>query len=287
MQRVPCLIWMSAAVVLTAMTGCHQERTIAAAAGDAGSGTVRGELTITGSSTMAPLVAEIARRFMARHPAVRIDVQSGGSGKGIQDVRSGIADIGMSSRALQAVESDLEVFPVAVDGVALIVHRSNPVSELTPEQVVAIFTGKIRNWSAIGGPDQPISVVHKAEGRATLEVFLTHFQLRNPDVRPDVIVGDNEHAVRTVAGAPGAIGYVSIGTATADVQSGVPIRLLPLDGIPADCEAVAAGRFPMSRPLILVVRHDRRPLTDVFLRFCRSEQVDDIITAQYFVPAAR
>lgn len=243
-----------------------------------------GRLTLTGSSTIAPLVTEIAKQFEQLHPAVRIDVQTGGSGKGIADARNGVAEIGMASRALKPDEADLTAHQIAADGVGLIVHRSNPIKELTKQQVLAIYYDKVNGWKDLGGDDRQITVVHKAEGRATLEVFLAHFQIDNVDVRPDVIVGDNEHGVKTVAGLQGAIGYVSIGTADADAKAGVTIRLLPLEGVDATAANVANGRYPMSRPLNLVTTNKPSFLAGRFLDFCQSSAVHDLIRSQYFVP---
>jgi len=246
--------------------------------------TLSGKLTLTGSSTVAPLATEIAKRFEQQHPDVRIDVQTGGSGRGIADARNGVADIGMASRALKEGEADLTAHQIAADGVGLIVHKSNPTKELSNKQVIAIYTDQVNNWSEVGGPDLPIIVVHKAEGRATLEVFLNHFKIENPSVKSDVIVGDNEHGIKTVAGAPGAIGYVSIGTAEAGIEEGVSLRLLPLGGVEATTENVASGAFPMSRPLNFVTGDSISPLAKAFIDYARSKEVHDIITAQYFVP---
>ncbi|TWU06272.1 phosphate ABC transporter substrate-binding protein [Stieleria varia] len=243
-----------------------------------------GQLVLTGSSTVAPLATEIAKRFEQQHPQVRVDVQTGGSGKGIADVRLGVADIGMASRPLASDETDLTAHRIAADGVGLIVHASNSVDELSQEQVIAIYTDKINNWKEVGGDDKEISVVHKAEGRATLEVFLKHYEIDNPSVKGDVIVGENEHAVKTVAGTKGAIGYVSIGTAEADIESGVPIRLLPLNGVAANTANVASGVFPMSRPLNLVTSGSPTELASRFIQFCQSAEVHDLVKSQYFVP---
>ena len=108
-------------------------------------------LTLTGSSSVAPLAGEIARRFEASHPGVRIDVQTGGSSRGLADLRRGSADIGMVSRALNSSEADLQATTIALDGVAVIVNSSNPVQTLTDEQIRGIFTGRIatgRSWAA-------------------------------------------------------------------------------------------------------------------------------------------
>lgn len=244
-----------------------------------------GKLTITGSSTVAPLVAEIAKRFEDDNPSVRVDVQSGGSGKGIADARQRIVNIGMASRDLKSDETGLVAHRIAADGVGMIMNTANSLAELSDQQIVGIYTGKYKNWKQLGGPNLPIVVVHKAEGRATLEVFLKYFGISNPDVKADVIVGDNEHGVKTVASTKGAIGYVSIGTAEADIEAGQPIRLLPLHGVEASSENVANGSYPMSRYLNLVMStQSGNNLEQEFIDYCQSEDVHDIVVTQYFVP---
>ena len=137
------------------------------------------KLTLTGSSTVAPLVSEIAKKFEAEHPEVRIDVQTGGSSRGLADAAQGIADIGMVSRALKENETDFQSFAIARDGIGIILESSNPVRSLSDEQIVDIYTGKVDNWQQVGGVNAPITVVSKAEGRSTLELFLEYFQLEN------------------------------------------------------------------------------------------------------------
>ena len=242
------------------------------------------KLVITGSSTMAPLVAEIGKRFETRHPGVRIDVQTGGSSRGIADVINGVADIGMASRALKSQEQHLHGSVIAQDGITIILHRSNPVQELTDDQIRAIYTGGITHWNQVGGLDAPITVVNKAEGRSTLELFLDYFHLSNRDVHAHVVIGDNEQGIKTVAGNPNAIGYVSIGTAQYDATHGIPIRLLPLQHIPATIETVREGTFPLSRPLTLVTKSLPTGLIKTFIDFAQSSQVHDLILKQYFVP---
>ncbi len=245
-----------------------------------------GKLVVTGASTLAPLIGEIGKRFESLYPAVRIDVQSGGSSRGVADARQGLADIGMVSRAMKEDERDLSAFPVARDGVCPILHQENPVQALADEQVVAIYTGKITNWKAVGGTDAPITVVNKAEGRSTLEVFLHYFKLKSVDVKAQVVIGDNEQGVKTVAGNRNAIGYVSIGTAEYDATHGVPIKLLPIGGVEASTESVQKGIFPLSRPLHIVTRTPPVGLAKAFIEYAQSKAVHDLIRQQYFVPLA-
>ncbi|MGH8615728.1 MAG: phosphate ABC transporter substrate-binding protein [Gammaproteobacteria bacterium] len=242
------------------------------------------KLVLTGSSTIAPLVAEIAKRFEQQNPGVRVDVQTGGSSRGIADARSGLANIGMVSRALKPDEGDLLAHPIARDGICLIVHASNPVAELAADQVATIYKGKIVNWRELGGRDAPITVVNKAEGRSTLELFLSHFKLNAEEVKASVVIGDNEQGVKTVAGNPDAIGYVSIGSAEYAAIHGVPLKLLPLGNVAPSTQAVRDGTFPLSRPLNLVTRRPPQALAQAFIEYAQSPAVRDGVESLYFVP---
>lgn len=245
------------------------------------------KITLTGSSTVAPLALEIAKRFERQNKGVRVDVQTGGSSRGISDARSGLAQIGMASRALKADENDLTPFTIAQDGVCMIIHKSNPVSVLTNEQIKGIYTGQIRNWKEVGGKDATITVANKAEGRSTLELFLNFFGLKNSDIKAQVIVGDNLQDIKTVAGNPSAIGYVSIGTAEFEAEEGTPIKLLPMEGVAPTVTNVREGKFPLSRPLNLVTKGQPQGVAKRFIEFAQSKEVHDLIKEQYFVPLGR
>lgn len=245
------------------------------------------KIVLTGSSTIAPLTAEIAKRYEAEHQGARIDVQSGGSSRGIADARQGTADIGMVSRSLKDNEKDLQAFTVANDGVSVILHKDNSVSQLSDQQIVDIYTKKITNWKAVGGQDAPITVVNKAEGRSTLELFAQYFKLEPKTIQADVVIGDNEQGIKTVAGNPNAIGYVSIGSAEYGTTHGTPIKLLPIKGVEASIANVASGKFPISRPLNLVTKTAPTGLQKEFIEFARSPKVKDIVQQQYFVPPSQ
>jgi phosphate transport system substrate-binding protein len=241
-------------------------------------------LVLTGSSTVAPLAEEIGKRFESLHPGARVDVQTGGSSRGVHDAREGLADIGMVSRALKGSEQDLHAYTIAYDGIAMILHKSNPVKTLTTQQIVDIYTGKIRDWSEVGPGKGTIVVENKAEGRSTLELFLEHFKLNARDIRADMIVGDNSQAVKVVAGNPMAVGYVSVGAAVYEASNGTPIKPLPMDGVQPTVEAVAARKFPIMRELNLVLKRPPTGLVMEFLTFAQSEKVNDLISDLFFVP---
>lgn len=244
---------------------------------------IAGKLTITGSSTVAPLVLEIAKAFEKKHPKVRIDVQTGGSSRGVSDARSGLAHIGMASRALYDTEKDLVGHVVARDGICMILHKSNPVAQLSDQQIIDIFTGKTTDWKDVGGKPGRITVVNKAEGRSTLDLFLLHFKLKNSEIKAQVVIGDNAQGVKTVVGNAGSITYVSIGTAEFEAGQGTAIKALPMNGVIPTTAAVKNGTFPLSRPLTLVTKTQPDGLAKAFIGFAQSKEVHPLVTEQFFV----
>lgn len=259
---------------------------LTAAAAFSGAAGAQNVITATGASTIAPLMSEIGKRFEETHPQVRVEVQSGGTSRGIADVRQGSARIGMVSRALHANEKDLESLLIARDGIAMVVHKSNPVKALSREQVIAIYTGKIRNWKEVGGADLPITVISKADGRSTLEVFGQYFGLASRDIKAHIIIGDNQQEVRTVSTNKGAIGYISIGSAEYEASQGSPIRMLALGKLVPSTQAVASGAYPIARELNLVYRKPLSRDETALLAYMATPAAKKEIQAQFFIPVA-
>lgn len=285
---------VSAATVLTMVAGCSEGTGI----GISGSGSVartgavppasRKKLVLTGSSTVAPVMHEIAARFEKQNPAYRIDVQTGGSSRGIGDAKNEVADIGMASRNLKPQEqSGLQPHQIAVDGICLITHQSNPINSLSSDQVRAIYQGEFTNWKQLGGNDAPIVVINKAEGRGTLEVFLKHFQLAIENVEADLIAGDNQQVIKSIQSNPGAVGYVSVGAADYEVKHNGKIKMIAADGVAPAMAAIRSGQFPITRPLLLITKGQPSADAGALIRFAQSDEVHDLIEAQYFVPSAK
>lgn len=274
---------------VSALAGANYWIVIAISAGLAASCQKQSDkkISITGSSTIAPLASEIAKHFEAANPGWRVDVQTGGSSRGISDVRKGIAEIGMVSRALSPLEKDLKATTVAFDGIAFIVNSKNPVKRLTDREVREIYTGKVLNWKQVGGKDAKIVVINKAEGRSTLGVFLDYFRLTNQQIRASIVIGDNQQGIMSVAADPQAIAYVSIGAASQEIRRGSTIRLLPLAGINANIQNVKTGQYPLSRPLNLVTTLPVKPSIERFMTFASSPQVQDLVENQFFVTPKR
>jgi phosphate transport system substrate-binding protein len=240
-------------------------------------------LVLTGSPGMTPLLREIGKRFEESHPDVHVDVQARGSTTGATDARQGLADIGMVARTLKPDESMLHATPIARDGVCFLVHRTNPVAALRDDQIASMYTRGVSNWTQVGGPDQPIVLVHLAEGQPLLELFLDHFKLKSAQVRADAIVQNSDQGIQAVADRPGAIGYVSC-SHVKGVGENVPIRTLPAGGIMPTTEHVRDGTYPLSRPLNLVTRDEPKGLAKEFIDFARSNAAVDLIEKYHYVP---
>ncbi|MEC9282753.1 MAG: phosphate ABC transporter substrate-binding protein [Bdellovibrionota bacterium] len=244
-------------------------------------------LVVTGSSTIAPVLSDIAKSFEKKNSNYRIDVQTGGSSRGVNDARRELSDIGMVSRKLKPSEKDLQHFTIAKDGISLITHKSNPVATLTEDQVKKIYRAEIKNWKELGGNDASIVVVNKAEGRSTLELFLKYFKLKNSQIKASVVIGDNEQGIKAVAQNPNAIAYVSIGTAEYNQSVGTPIRLLDFKGVKASVENVENGSYPISRELNLVTKEVPDAKKKAFIDYALSKDAISIIREHYFVPVLK
>jgi phosphate transport system substrate-binding protein len=267
-------------VLFLFVSGCGRSNS-----GSADDGLIRrGKLILTGSSTMAPMIAALGHEFEKTRPGLRVEVQTGGTARGITDIRNKIADFAMVSRELKPAEQNLKSRVVAQDGVVMILHKENPVTQLSEDQIRRIYTGAIRNWKEVGGKDAPITVLNKAEGYSTLELFLHHFHLKGNEIKAHVITGDNLQGIRTLEGNPNAIDYVSIGTADFEARSGRPIKLLPLNGVAPTFDNVQNGTYPLRRPLMVAALQEPKGIAAEFLNFITSEAAEAKIREYLFIP---
>jgi phosphate transport system substrate-binding protein len=172
--------------------------------------------------------------------------------------------------------------PIALDAVCIIVNRGNSVETLSDDQIVRMYTRGVSNWKEVGGPDLPIVLVHMADGRALLDLFLDHFKLRSTQIRADALIQDSEQGIQAVASRQGAIAYVSCGRAEA-LHENIPVRSLPSGGITPTTEHIRDGTYPLSRPLQLVTRETPKGLAAEFIDFARSNVVLDLIQQHHFV----
>jgi len=253
--------------------------------GCGGDETGRVKLVLSGSSTVSPLVSEIGKRYESASPGVRVDVQTGGSSRGIRDAKAGLADIGMSSRALKESEKAGRLeWPIAMDGVCFIIGGSNTVSELSESQLQQIMRGQIKNWKELGGPDLPLVFINRAAGRSELELVGKFFETEPSEMKADLIAGENQLGIKLVANTAGAISYMSVGASEEAIGQGVGIRMLPLKGVEASVKNVESGAFPLSRPLILVTSDQPSEAAKQFIQYSQSRDVADLVKDLSYVP---
>ncbi len=230
-------------------------------------------ITIKGSTTVLPIAQEAAESFMYDNPDVNISVQGGGSGVGIASIIDGTADIGDASRPIKdkelakAVANKVEVkaHVVAMDGIAVIVHPSNPLRALSKSQLKDIYTGKVSSWSSLGGSGK-IVVISRDSASGTYETFY-NLALGKTRVKPDALLqASNQAVLNTVARTPGAIGYVGLGYVNETVKA------IPIDGVMPSKETVLSGEYPLARPLFMYTNGKPQGVVKEFLDFVKSDE---------------
>lgn len=249
-----------------------------------------GTLLLEGSTTVGPIADAFAQAFKKMYPDVSITVNKTGSGNGAAALVDQRCDIAMMSRFMKdaeytkAVTGDKPFLPVAhaiaMDGVCVIVYPSNPVKALTREQVRAIYTGKIKNWKALGGPDMVIVPISRDTSSGTYETFEGLVMNKEKMASNVEYVNSNPQAHSRVKSTTGAIGYVGLGFVDNNVKA------LEIDGVMPTRSSISKGVYPVSRPLFLFTNGYPKlgTLVHEFCTFYLTEEGQEIIEAKGFVP---
>ena len=243
-------------------------------------GNKQGSLKIAGSTSVFPLVTEIAEEFMKENPEYRVEVQAGGSNVGIESVKNNVVDIGMSSRDLTKEELDEGLKPtvIAYDCIAVVVNPKNPVENLTLEQLRDIFSGKIKNWKEVGGPNKEIIVVNRDEASGTREAF-HKLVMGDTDFRDDAIVQPGSGQVKSfVASTVEAIGYVTLGVVDDTV------KVLNIDGVEPSIDSVKNNTYRIQRKLYLVTKGEPKGSAATFIDYCLSDKIQENVVKKHFIP---
>jgi len=235
---------------------------------------------VAGSTSIQPFADRWAEVFMRENPGKIINVQGGGSSAGLEAARSGAADIGMSSRELKPEERDLSETVIARDGLAVIVHPSNPLSGLDLLEVRNIFNGSVENWSMLGGPDKEITVVTREEGSGTRGAFQELVMSRDRIFRGAVVEDSNGTVREIVASDPNGIGYISLGLVNEQVKR------LALEGVEPTKAEIDAGRYRLVRPFLFVTKGPAAPAAGDFIAFVLSPEGQRLIIEEGLLPAA-
>ena len=247
------------------------------------SGVLSGTLSIAGSTTVAPPAQDLADAFEAMYPETRIDVQGIGSSAGMKMLNEGGCEIGMASRELKQTELDwgLEPIAIAFDGIAVVVHPNNSVSDLTKEEIQKIFMGEIINWSEVGGADEEILVVSREDGSGTRGAFEEILKLEGDEgseLVENALIAEGNGAVKAnVASKTQAIAYLSLGIVDETV------RAIQVDGIEATVANIKSNLYGVSRPLNMATKGERSELAKTYLDFVMSPEGQKIV-AEHYIP---
>lgn len=250
-------------------------------------------ITVKGSDTLVILAQQWAKTYMEKKPEVKIQVTGGGSGTGIAALQNQTTDLCNSSRSMKAAEIGECIkafskrpteYKVALDGLSVYVHESNPVKELTLEQVKLIFTGKIKNWSKVGGPNAPITLYSRENSSGTYEFFKEHV-LEGEDFasRAQTMPG-TASVVETVARDKNGIGYGG-----AAYGKGAKHLAIKKDesspAIEPNEETVVKGTYPIWRYLYIYVNPalDKGP-TAAYLNWIRSGEGQKLVSTVGYFP---
>ena len=250
------------------------------------------EVMVKGSDTMLNLVQKLAEAFGTANPDVTVSVAGGGSGVGINAIMSGETDIANSSRPIKSKEvstarsngiSPVE-YPIAIDGVCIVVNASNPIDKLTVSQLGQLYQGRIANWSAIGGPNKKVSLYGRQPNSGTF-VYVRDEAVKGEYATSMRQMNGSAQIVEGVKADEGAIGYVGVGYAR---EPGIKVLSLSKDGSsyysPLDKEAVDAGTYPLARPLFQYTNGKAKGDAKALIEFELGEAGQKIVEEEGFYP---
>lgn len=243
---------------------------------------VSGVVNVSGSTSMESVVLALGEAFKEMYPDVTVNYSGTGSGAGIEAAQTGTSDIGLSSRELKEEETAAGAVAnvVAKDGVAVIVNPANGVEDLTVEQIADIFSGKITNWSELGGEDMEIAVYGREAGSGTRGAFeeivgvVDACQLTNEYSSTGDLVGN-------VAGNENAIGYASLSAVDETVKA------VKVAGVECTEDTVKDGSYAIQRPFVMVTKEgtELSAAAQAFLDYAMSAEAAPIIAAAGAVSA--
>ena len=235
---------------------------------------ITGTVATDGSTSMEKVIGALSESFMANNADTTVTYNPTGSGSGITAVQEGTCDIGLSSRALKDEEkaAGLKETVLAYDGIAIIVHPDNPVSDLTIEQIAQLYTGEITNWKDVGGNDAQVVLIGREAASGTRDGFesITGTKEKCQYRQELTSTGD---VITAVSQNPDAIGYASL----ASIKDSV--KALNVDGVTPSEDTVKDGSYKVQRPFVLVTAEGKAltPVAQAFFDYAVSSDAAAII----------
>lgn len=262
MKKITKVLSFISAIFLTVTfaAGCQKSETSKTSGEQPKSeqSSLSGTLQMAGSTSMEKMANALSESFMQKNSGVTVNAEFIGSSAGIEALASGSADIGNSSRSLKDSEKSQGIIEniVAIDGIAVITDKSNTVSDLTREQLTDIYTGKIKNWSELGGQSAAIVVIGREAGSGTRGAFEEILKIEDQCAYSNEL--DSTGAVLSkVASTPGSIGYVSL-----DVIDD-SVNVFKLEGVEATAENIKAGTYFLQRPFVMATKGEISKQNDI------------------------
>ena len=288
MKKMFCIAL--ALILALSLAACGQKPAEAPAATPAPAATeaptapakLTGTVATDGSTSMEKVIGALGEAFMEANPDVTFTYNPTGSGSGIQAVQEGRCDIGLSSRALKEEEKagGLTETVLCYDGIAVIVNPENTVEDLTLEQIAAIYTGEIKNWSEVGGADAEIVLIGREAGSGTRSGFEEIVEVKDKCQYRQELSSTGD-VITTVAQNPGAIGYASL----ASVKD--TVKAVKVGGVAPSEATVKDGSYAIQRPFVLATKTDAKlnDAAQAFFDYVTSADANEIIAAAGVVPA--
>ena len=248
-----------------------------------GSGDVSGTVALNGSTSMEKLVNGLKEGIVETYPNLQLEPQFTGSSAGIEAVTNGTADIGDVSRALTDEEkaAGLVENVVAIDGIAVITDTANTATNLTTQQLKDIYTGKITNWSEVGGADQNIVVIGRESGSGTRDAFEEILDIADQCQLAQTL-NETGAVAAAVQSTPGAIGYISLDALNDKVKA------LQLDGVAPSEETVKDGSYTLQRPFVMATKgeiSEQSAQIQAVFEFINSDAGQEVISSVGLVSA--
>ena len=246
---------------------------------------------IKGSDTVLPIAQQTAERFMTLNPNARVTVTGGGSGVGISALLDETTDIAMASRGIKFCEKmkakaageELEEIPVAYDALAVVVHPSNPVKQLTRRQLEDIFRGKITNWKQVGGDDRKIVVYSRETSSGTYEFFKESVLKNKNYMSSSLSMPATGAIIQSVSQTRGAIGYVGLAYVSPRIKT-LAVSYDDKHFAAPTLENAINKTYPIVRPLYYYYNKKSAGLVDPLLQFVLSPAGQEIIKKSGYIP---
>ena len=272
---------LSAVMALALLAGCGNQTDNNSSnndnsgdAGDTPAASVSGTVSTDGSTSMEKVIGALSESYMAANKDVTVNYNPTGSGAGITAVQEGTCDIGLSSRALKDEEkaAGLKETVLAYDGIAIIVHPDNPVSDLSIEQIAKLYTGEITNWKDVGGSDAEVVLIGREAASGTRDGFESITGTKDKCQYRQELTSTGD-VITAVSQNPDAIGYASLAAIKDSVKA------LSVDGVTPSEATVKDGSYPVQRPFVLVTVEGKAlsAAAQSFFGYATSADAADII----------